>query len=56
MWRCWWVGHGGGEAAAEKGCTPTFNALSDSEVRRDYMAVAALFSVHATKAGNHIRF
>ena len=56
VWRCWRVGHGCGEAAAEKGCTPTVNALPDSEVRRDYMAVAALFSVHATKAGNYRRF
>ena len=27
-----------GGAAGEKGCAPTFNALSDSEVRMDYMA------------------
>ena len=27
-----------GGAADEKGCAPTFNALSDSEVRMDYMA------------------
>ena len=27
-----------GGAAGEKECAPTFNALSDSEVRRDYMA------------------
>ncbi|MGM9839980.1 MAG: hypothetical protein ACI307_07935 [Sodaliphilus sp.] len=27
--------HGCGGAAAEKGCAPTFNALSDSKVRGD---------------------
>ena len=56
MWRRWWVGHGCGEAAAEKGCAPTVNALSDSELHRDYMAEAALFALHATKAGNYRRF
>ena len=35
--------HGCGGAAAEKGCAPTFNALSDSEVRRDYMAEACAY-------------
>ena len=29
------VGHGSGEAAAEKRCTPTVNSLSDSGVRWD---------------------
>ena len=43
VWRCWRVGHGCGEAAAEKGCTPAVNALSDSEVRRDYMAEACTY-------------
>ena len=35
-----------GGTAAEKRCTPTFNGLSDSGVRRDYMAVACAYLPH----------
>ena len=35
-----------GGTAAEKRCTPTFNRLSDSGVRRDYMAVACAYLPH----------
>ena len=38
VWRQLQLGHAMGGAAGEKGCAPTFNALSDSEVRMDYMA------------------
>ena len=36
------VGHGSGEAAAEKRCTPTVNSLSDSGVRRAIEAIEAI--------------
>ena len=39
-------GHTKGGTAAEKRCTPTFNRLSDSGVRRDYMAVACAYLPH----------
>ena len=53
---CSWTGAGGAMAVMEplprkdsascagaKYCAPTFNALSDSEVRRDYMAEACAY-------------
>ena len=36
------VGHGSGEAAAKKRCTPTVNSLSDSGVRRAIEAIEAI--------------
>ena len=36
------VGHGSGEAAAEKRCTPTVNSLSDSGVRRAIEAIEGI--------------